>query len=228
MVDVIICGYGTIGKRIAFALKKHSISFIAIDRKKNVFYDSINYIIGDATSEDILLQAGVVDAKTVIAVTDSDMTNAFISLLVKNISQDIRVLAMVYDVNNVNKLDKAGADYIFSMTNVGRLIAKNAIEPYVADFLDMINLMEDIEIMPVLVNEESKIVNKSIKKARIQRKTGAQIIAIRRENQTIYSPSEDEIILPGDNLLAFGNGEQIKALYNLIEPFKTIESNPDN
>jgi len=225
MVDVIICGYGTVGKRVAFALNRHKIDFITIDKKQGMSDGTVDHIIADATSEDILIQAGVKTAKTVIAVTDSDMTNAFISLLVKHLNKDVTVLSMAHDVENVNKLDKAGVDYIFSMAKVGRLITKNTIEPYVADFLDMVNLTEDIEIMPVHVSENSRLVNKSIQRARIRRKTGAQIIAIRRENKTIYSPSEKEVILAGDNLLAIGKGEQIRELHNLSKPEKTIETN---
>ena len=223
MVNVIICGYGTTGKRVGYGLEKHGISFVAIDKNRSVLDGTAGCIVGDATSEDVLKTAGVMDAKTVVAVTNSDMTNAFISLLVKDLNKNITVLSNVNDVENVNKLDKAGVDYIFTMSKVGRLIAKNAIEPYVADFLEMINLMENIEIMPVLVNEKSKLSNKSIKKAKIRRNTGTQIIAIRRENKTIYSPSEDEIIYPGDYLLVIGNAEQIKSLYILAEPEKSID-----
>ncbi|MFO8077341.1 MAG: TrkA C-terminal domain-containing protein, partial [Thermoplasmatota archaeon] len=117
-----------------------------------------------------------------------------------------------------------GVDYIFSMAKVGRFIAKNTIEPYVADFLEMINLSEDLEILPVHVSDQSRIVNKTIKRAKIRRKTGAQIIAIRRENKTIYSPSEKEVILADDYLLGLGSGEQIRELHNLSRPEKTIET----
>jgi len=224
MVDVIICGYGTVGKRVGYALKKHNIDFITIDINPNITNFESSHITGDARFEDVLIKAGVKTVKTVITVTDSDMTNAFIALLVKNINKDIAVLSMAHDVENVNKLDKAGVDYIFTLAKVGRLIAKNTIEPYIADFLDMINLMEDIEIMPVQVNPNSRMIGKSIKKAKIHRKTGSQIIAIRRGDQTIYSPSENEIIKAGDYLLAIGKGEQIRELYNLSEPEKTIEN----
>jgi voltage-gated potassium channel len=222
MVNVIICGYGTTGKRVGYGLERHGISFVAIDKNRSVQDGTVGCIVGDATSEDILKQAGVMDAKTVIAVTNSDMTNAFISLIVKDLNKNTTVLSTVNDVENVNKLDKAGVDYILTMTKVGRLIAKNAIEPYVADFLEMINLMEDIEIMPVLISEKSKLSNKTIKKAKIWRNTGTQIIAIRRGNRTIYSPSEQETIQSGDYILAIGDAEQIKSLYILAEPEKSL------
>jgi K+/H+ antiporter YhaU regulatory subunit KhtT len=85
--------------------------------------------------------------------------------------------------------------------------------------------MEGVEIMPLEINENSKIANKTIKKAKIWKKTGANIIAIRRDKQTIYAPSEQEEIIPKDILLAIGNAEQIRELFNLTEPEKSIEPN---
>lgn len=223
MSDVIVCGYGVIGKRITFALKKHHISFIAIDSHTPEIDESIPFLKGDATSEDILTQANVQEAKTIVAATDNDVTNAFITLLARELNKDITILACVSEVGNIDKLDKAGADYVFSMANVGRFIAKCAIEPFVAEFLDMINIMEGVEIMPLEIHETSKMANRTIRKAKIWKKTGANLIAIRRKKETIYAPSEEEQILPGDIVLAIGNGEQIKELFNLAEPEKSIE-----
>ena len=218
MKDVIICG-------AAHALRHHDISYIAVDKKEDVFDDETVYIRGDATSEDILKKAGIDEAKTIVASTDDDITNAFITLLAKQLNKDITILASVEDIENIDKLDKAGADYVFSMAKVGRFIARSAIEPFVAEFLDMVNLMEGVEIMPIGISDNSIITNKTIKKAKILRNTGANIIAIRRGKDTIYSPSEEEVIVPNDILLAIGNAEQIRALFNLAEPEKSIEIN---
>jgi voltage-gated potassium channel len=222
MKDVIICGYGVIGKRVSHALRHHGISYIAVDKKEGVF-DDIVYIHGDGTSEDILRKAGIDEAKTIVASTDDDITNAFITLLAKQLNKDITILSSVEDIENIDKLDKAGADYVFSMAKVGRFIARSAIEPFVAEFLDMVNLMEGVEIMPIGISDNSILTNKTIKKAKILRNTGANIIAIRRGKDTIYSPSEEEVIMPNDILLVIGNAEQIRALFNLAEPEKSIE-----
>jgi len=196
-----------------------------VDKEENVFDKDVKSLHGDATSEDILKQAGVEKAKTIIAATDNDITNAFISLLARGLNKNIIILAYVSESKNIDKLDKAGADYVFSMANVGRFIAKCAIEPFVAEFLDMINLMEGVEIMPLEVNEKSKIANKTIKRAKIWKRSGVNIIAIRRKKETIYAPSEKEKIMPEDILLVIGNAEQIRELHNLIEPEKIIETN---
>ncbi|KYK22893.1 hypothetical protein AYK24_08225 [Thermoplasmatales archaeon SG8-52-4] len=222
MNNIIICGYGTVGKKVAERLQKNNMSYIAIDEKE-IFENNPNIIVGNAASEEVLKQAGIENATTIIAVTNNDVTNTFITLLAKNINKNITILSRVGEMDNIEKLNRAGADYVFPMAMTGRFIAKSAIEPFVADFLDMINLKGGIEIFQIDISENSKIAHHSIKKADISNKTKAHILAIKRGNQTIYSISEDEQLKPGDTLLVIGSGEQIKALHNLAEPEKTIE-----
>ena len=223
MADVIICGFGVVGRRIATHLERHNISYVSIDE---LFFDEQTpHIVGNAASEEILKKASIEEAKTVIAVTDDDITNAFISLLTKNLNAHATILARAEEKENVDKLDKAGADFVLPMTRAGRYLAKSAIEPFVVDFLDMVSLTEGIELTQVDVNERSKLANTSLKKAKIWKKTGGvNIIAIRRGGDTIVSPSEDEILKPEDKLIVIGNGDQIIALHNLAEPEKKIES----
>jgi len=223
MVDVLVCGYGIVGQKVAASLRNHNITYKAID-KKPIAPELPDFIVGDATSEDTLKQAGVISAKTVVAATDSDATNAFISLLAKTLNKHVTILSRVGDVTNIEKLDKAGADYVFSMATVGRFIAKSAIEPFVGDFLDMVNVKEGMEIMQINIQGNSRIIGKSIKKAKIWKKTGAHIIAIRRGEKTLYSPSEDENILSDDKILAIGNADQIKTLYQYVEADKTTDT----
>jgi voltage-gated potassium channel len=224
LVEAIVCGFGVVGKRVAMFLDKHKVSYVAIEERQ-LQEDNPFVLYGDAASEDTLKKAGIEEVSTVLAVTDDDKTNAFITLLSRKLNKNAVILARVEEKENVDKLDKAGADYVLPMTRAGRFLAKSAIEPFVVDFLDMASLTEDIEITQVEINEKSKLADTSIKKAKIWKKTaGVNIIAIRRHGDTIVSPTEEEILKPSDRLVVIGNAEQIKILHNLAEPEKVIES----
>lgn len=223
LAEVLICGFGVVGQRAAFFLERNNLTYIAIDEKK-IEHPASPYV-GNVASEEMLKRAGIEDTSTLLAVTDDDKTNAFVTLLAKKLNKDVTILARVEKTENIDKLDKAGADYILPMTRAGRFLAKSAIEPFVVDFLDMVSLTEDIEITQVTVNEKSKLANTSIKKAKIWKKTGGvQIIAIRRETLSIVSPTQDEQLQPNDKMIVIGNAKQIKALHNLADPEKIIES----
>jgi len=222
MTDVIICGFGVAGRKVAESLQRHKIDYTTIDiliQKESLE----NHIIGDATSEEILQKAEIEEAKTIVAITDDDVTNAFIALIARQLNKSITILARVEEVENIEKMDKAGADYIFSMAKVGRFIAKSAIEPYIADFLDMVNLKEDLEMMQIDLSEKSKLVDKTLARSKIWKKTGAHIIAIRRGDATIYATAEDEILRVDDKIIVIGTGEQIRSFYNIAGPETPIE-----
>jgi len=72
--------------------------------------------------------------------------------------------------------------------------------------------IEWIEVLP-----ESELANKKIIDSRIRTKTGATIIGIQRGEDMIGSPDVNEMILPGDILMAIGNREQTKDLDSLCQ-----------
>ena len=54
----------------------------------------------------------------------------------------------------------------------------------------------------------------------IRNKTGATVLAIKRDNQTISHPTPDEIITQGDALYVAGSSEQLKAFETLLKAYR--------
>lgn len=67
----------------------------------------------------------------------------------------------------------------------------------------------------VELKSKSPIANKSISESKIRTKTGASIVAIVRGDDVIVSPEVDEVLLPGDTLMAAGKSEQITSFESL-------------
>lgn len=64
---------------------------------------------------------------------------------------------------------------------------------------------------------KSPIANQTIGEAEIRTKTGASIIAILRGEDLIVSPEVEEVMNPGDTLMAAGKSEQIQAFESLCQ-----------
>lgn len=75
----ILCGYGRIGEIIALELKANAIPLMVIEQdaqsKEKLRNHNIPYIIDDATSEDVLAEAGIMRAKGLVTVVLSDADN---------------------------------------------------------------------------------------------------------------------------------------------------------
>ena len=96
------------------------------------------YIEGDGSSDEVLLRAGVQNAKGVFASTEDDNTNLVISLSSKRLNPDAKVVALCFDKSKADKLRLAGADTVVSPSYIGGLsMASEMIRPSVTTFLDV-------------------------------------------------------------------------------------------
>lgn len=78
--------------------------------------------------------------------------------------------------------------------------------------------MKNLVIEWVNVDKDSQMAGKSIKDLQIRKKTGASVVSIIRDNQTITNPAPEEIIRAGDTLVIVGNKEQIEKFFQIFYP----------
>jgi len=74
-------------------------------------------------------------------------------------------------------------------------------------------LLKNLVIEWIEVDENSPLVNHTLKDLQIRQKTGASVISIIRGDKTIINPSPDEVIKKGDTLVLVGSREQIEKFF---------------
>jgi len=113
---VIICGYGTLGEKVADVLSGHNIPFILIeiDTKKATRARELGYnvIEGDATRSQVLKSANIAGARAVAIALDDDAKNLFTVLTARDLNKKLFIAARANDEFVREKLIEAGADYI--------------------------------------------------------------------------------------------------------------------
>ena len=94
----IICGHGRIGKIVRERLEEEALPFVVIDNNEekleelkhsNKYY----YVVGDATQEEVLIKAGLKNAKALAALLPSDADNLYLALSVRLINPSIFILS---------------------------------------------------------------------------------------------------------------------------------------
>lgn len=102
---IIICGFGRVGKYIAIAIKRMRYKHILIDLDSTLIEEAkehnVNALYGDATSEEILLQAGLENARAVIIALPKETDTIQIANKVKSINPDVKIILR----RHFNKLD---------------------------------------------------------------------------------------------------------------------------
>jgi voltage-gated potassium channel len=139
---IILIGKGSIAMNTAAELKQRGIHFVQIVTTKPEAGAAEHRIIeGDATSEEVLKQAGIQHARMVIAAREDDSENAFIVLAIKEMNPGVPVLAVASSAISLRRLKLARADMVFSPSAVGSrlmadLVQGNQILPEFRDLLE--------------------------------------------------------------------------------------------
>lgn len=219
MVKIVVCGFGTVGRKVVEELKKVGVDYCVIDRKGEVFKDEVfKYIVGDSMKKRVLKAAGVGAAEMMIAATDTDETNIFTILVAKGLNPNLRIFAIGKKSESIKKLYIAGAEAVVSSSTAGgRAIAKHAIMPHVAEFVDRITLTKDVHISDLVISPKSRLVNVQLKNSRVRESTGVSILAIKRGEELIPNPPSNTVLHANETLIVIGNREQIKLLSRITK-----------
>ena len=216
----IMCGYGRIGRIIAQELNSNKIPVIAIDQdpdsREALEHESIPYIIGDATSEEVLIAAGIERAKGLVAVVESDADNLFITMTARGLKPDLYILARADDEQTQKKLLRGGADRVVLPYLIGgRKMAQTIVKPAVTDFLELTVHDEDIELKleELLVGERSSLNGVTLVDSGIRQELNIIILAIRKKDgEMSFNPLSHTRIESGDTLISLGQAGDLEKL----------------
>lgn len=213
----IICGYGRIGRIICDELAADNFDFVVIEQNPNAVEDvnDKNYLCieMDATTEEALQQAGIMQARGLVTAVNSDANNVFITLTAKGLRPDIFVLARASDEGNEDKLIRAGATRVVSPYLIGgKRMGQILKRPTVADFIDITTMGNQLGLVmeEAKVREGSGLNGKNLVDSSLRRDFGVIIVAIKRPTgEMIYNPQPTETLGSGDVIVVIGKHEDL-------------------
>jgi len=219
----ILCGYGRVGEEIAQAFSEEGVPFVVIanDQQHIAKAEKEGYlfIFGDATSDEVLKEAGIERAHGLVAAVGNDGDNTFITLSARERRPDLFIEARSSSHESESKLRRAGADRVISPHAIGgRRMAMLALRPAVVDFIDTVTYGRgrEMELENVDVNSGSPLIGRTTEQARS--KDGITVLAMRKKSgKLIPNPPGEEIIEEGDRLIVIGTKKRLSALESLFE-----------
>ena len=228
---VIVCGFGRNGKQAVIELLAHDQTIVVIEKDAELVENSSNsailkdrnfcYIEGDAVQEDFLVKAKIPLAKALITTLPSDADNLFIVLTAREMNKELTIISRASEDHSDLKLKRAGATNVIMPDKVGGTrMAKLVAQPNIVEFVDSILIKTGVEVnlVEISCDEINKsMVNKTIGELNIRKISGANLIGIKRSDNTyVYNPSVDIKLTPHDKLFVIGNIGQINMLKTII------------
>jgi voltage-gated potassium channel len=201
----VIAGFGDVGAGAYQELTASGVSCMVVDSK----YQGVNQVVGNAEDETVLKKARIEEARFCIIALNDDDLNIFTSLMARNLNPLIRILARANEPASVEKLYRAGADYVALLPMIGgQTIARIILADTVTILLELPN--GEMVIMKHVVRSYPHAI------AYYCQKTGVRIIGIEGPHRCIVSPDSKEILAQGEDVFAVGNNEQLKKFIRLL------------
>jgi voltage-gated potassium channel len=123
----LICGYSDEAEILAGKLKKEKVNFLIVDTNKDkVDVASLKgyfAVLGDITQKVFLKKINFNKVTKIFVLTNSDITNTFITLTLRSFSKGTKIIAIAHDEKNVSKLEKVGANFVIVPTKATALLA---------------------------------------------------------------------------------------------------------
>ncbi len=213
----ILCGYGRVGSTVARELVDAGQRIVVVDilaaSLERARADGHLVVEGDATADATLRAAGIERARGLVATTDSDANNVYVTLSARAINPQLFVVGRANAEGAEAKLSQAGADRVVSpYTMAGRQVAALAVRPRVVDFIDAALSHGELRfsIGEVEVAPGGGLVGQTIGALRDE---GIFTLAIVRGDADYdANPPADRVLTAGESLVVSGSTEQLTAL----------------
>ena len=215
----ILCGFGRVGEEIGREFKERDIPFVVVESLPESVLRARQHgflvVEGDASQDAILIEAGIERARGLLAASDSDSGNTYITLTAKAMRPEMFVVARAGQPANIAKMRRAGADRVISPYLIGgRRMALSALQPLVMDFIDTLTGREsgDRIIAELEATDASGLPGQTLEES-ITARVSAIVLAIQKPDaRIIVGPKGSERIETGDRLILLGKEADIEAL----------------
>jgi len=215
---------------VAAEFRHEGAGFIVLDFSPDAIEAAreadVLFIEGNGTDDEDLRDAGLERARGLIAASDDDADNLYITLSARAANPDVLIVARASTEEASKKLHLAGADRVVQPYQAaGRVMASLMLRPQVTAFVDVVTSAtgSDLRFEEIEVTTASGRGGKSIRDLDIRRETGALIVALRKRDGTFdTTPTPEAVLDVGDVLIAAGTEQELRALESIFAPRQAI------
>jgi voltage-gated potassium channel len=208
----IVAGFGRVGALVCEGLSGSERTFVIIEhdpeRAAEMAARGFPHLIGDATEEAILREAGIERAAVLVTAMPNDAANVFITLTARELSPEILIIARAEQPSTQKKLKQAGANHVIMPSAIGaHRIVSLLTNPMAVEFVELVTRRSSlaIEMDEIPVRPESPLAGHTLRDSDIGRRTGVMVIAVKRSDGRVeFPPGGDHPFEPGDSIVLLG------------------------
>jgi voltage-gated potassium channel len=218
----IVAGLGVTGRYVLPDLMASNVKLVLIDHNRaeleeraiELSPDTL-WLCGDATDDELLTRAGIERARGVVFSLGSDRDNLFAVVTARQLNPTIRIVTRGEDPRSERKFLAAGASSVV-FTNVlgGYRMAAQVLQPYVADFLDLLRPLssEARKISGLAIAEGDNAVGQSLAELALRKRFDVMVLAWKAPGEAfVLPPRADTPLVAGIDLVVLATDESLEA-----------------
>lgn len=218
----IVCGVGETGGSVVEELVRSGQTVVVIEtdpshieRLERRVETPFIAIEGDATEDEVLLEAGVERAQGIVATLHTDRDNLFVVVTARQLRHDLRIISRAVDERAGQKLLRAGADAVVSPNQIGgHRMAHELLRPGVVGFIDVMirHSQRVMNVEEIVIGAGSPLAHVPLARAGIRELSGALVLSVLDGDRYRFNPPEDLLLREGMVLFALGDAEGLARL----------------
>ena len=218
---IIVCGYGRNGAQAVETLSNYDQQILVLDTSEDVINTATMpntiFRVGDATQDEVLQEAGIERAHSLICALSEDADNLFVVLSARQLAPKLKIISRASQEGSQRKLKLAGADSVVMPDRIGGdHMASLVVNQDLVEFIENLKVsgssgvnMEEVAFRNIFEDRERC----TIREVDLRGNTGCSIIGYKGPNGEYHiNPDPDTAIERGSKLVVIGRPEQIKSL----------------
>jgi len=226
--SIIIYSFSSIAEQIAQTLQKKNYHVIIVDPEEDSLHKAKK--LGYETKRASLMKDENIkklnlndkSIKAFFCLSDNKNINLFVTLSVRNLIKDIKIITVSFSQDDNKTILLAGADKIINPYEIGALrIFRLLHKPYILDMLDNILFSEsNIEVEEITIPKDSIYDGVFLSELSIIEDCNVILLGLQdkeiSDNFIFYSKGIDHKLDAGDTLVVLGESHHLQHFKELI------------
>jgi len=208
---IVVCGFGRFGRVVVDELGRAGECVVVVDvapaLEDELTSAGIPFVIGTAASDEVLVRAGVPNARAIVVATSSEAENVFVTLAARELNPAIQIYARGETDAASRRLERAGACSVTSPFRIGgQRVAASILRPSVVDFLEIGRPRQggEIDLEEVRIGTGSPLAGRTVRELEAEA-PGVRIVAVKHIGESmLLAPVAETTLGAGDHVVVIG------------------------
>jgi voltage-gated potassium channel len=212
----VVCGAGNAGLAALHELAATDCATVVIEadiiraQRAEEIFPTFPVLVGDATSDDVLAQAGIERARGIVVCLDDDKDSLVVTVTARQVNPEMRIVARATDERGCARIKHAGADAVIAPAHIGGMrMASEMIRPSVVGFLDKMlrDRERNLRIEEIDIPAGSRFAGRRIGDIDFRSESNLLLLAVHQPNNGdyVYNPTPDHLVKDGAQLIVMGD-----------------------